>query len=219
MPEHSLSRNEMAILAALQSDARQTNRALAQTVGLAASTTLDRTRDLERREVITGYHADVDLRALGRRLQAFVSVRVSPKSESVVDRIVDHLWAPVKIGLVAMISNVILNLLLIAEFKHVGLAMATSLSAFINAALLFTGLRRDGVFHFAEGWLRFLAQVGGASLLMAAFLYYAVPPMAWWLEAGFIIRLGTMLLICAAGAVIYGAALFGTGLRPRQLVR
>lgn len=92
MAEHSLSRNEMAILAALQSDARQTNRSLAQSVGLAASTALDRTRDLERRGVVTGYHAAVHLRSLGRRLQAFVSVRVSPKSAEVVDRIVDHLW-------------------------------------------------------------------------------------------------------------------------------
>ncbi|MCH1434534.1 MAG: Lrp/AsnC family transcriptional regulator [Acidimicrobiales bacterium] len=93
MTEHSLSRNEREILAALQSDARQTNRSLAQTVGLAASTTLDRTRDLERRGVISGYHADVDLRSLGRRLQAFVSVRVSPKSEAVVDRILERLWS------------------------------------------------------------------------------------------------------------------------------
>ena len=91
--EHSLSRNETEILVALQSDARQTNRALAQTVGLAASTSLERTRDLERRGIITGYHAAVDLRALGRRLQAFVAVRVNPKSEEVVDRIVDHLWS------------------------------------------------------------------------------------------------------------------------------
>ena len=93
MTEHSLSRNETEILAALQSDARQTNRSLAKTVGLAASTTLDRTRDLERRGVISGYHADVDLRSLGRRLQAFVSVRVSPKSEAVVDRILERLWS------------------------------------------------------------------------------------------------------------------------------
>ena len=92
MDQPSLSRNETAILAALQSDARQTNRALAASVGLAASTTLDRTRDLERRGVITGYHADVDLRALGRGLQAFVSVRVSPKNEAVVERIVGRLW-------------------------------------------------------------------------------------------------------------------------------
>ena len=92
MTEHSLSRNETAILAALQSDARQTNRSLAQAAGLAPSTALDRTRDLERRGVITGYHAAVNLRALGRRLQAFVSVRVNPKSEAVVDGIVDRLW-------------------------------------------------------------------------------------------------------------------------------
>ena len=100
MIEQSLSRNETAILAELQSDARQTNRALAQKVGLAASTTLDRTRELERRRVITGYHADVDLRALGRTLQAFVSVRVNPKTEESVDRIVNHLWdLPETIGI------------------------------------------------------------------------------------------------------------------------
>ncbi|MEM9203503.1 MAG: Lrp/AsnC family transcriptional regulator [Actinomycetota bacterium] len=93
MSEHSLSLNETEIVAALQSDARQTNRALAQAVGLAASTTLDRTRELERRGVITGYRAEVSLRAMGRRLQAFVSVRVSPKSEPVVERIMERLWS------------------------------------------------------------------------------------------------------------------------------
>lgn len=100
MIDQPLSRNEAAILAELQSDARQTNRALARKVGLAASTTLDRTRDLERRGVINGYHADVDLRALGRTLQAFVSVRVNPKNEELVDRIVGHLWElPETIGI------------------------------------------------------------------------------------------------------------------------
>ena len=89
----SLSRNEGEIIAELQSDARQTNRALAQTVGLAPSTALDRTRDLERRGVITGYHAAVDLKALGRELQAFVSVRINPKTPDIVDAISDHLWA------------------------------------------------------------------------------------------------------------------------------
>lgn len=98
--QQSLSRSEIEILAELQSDGRQTNRALAQTVGLAASTALDRTRDLERRGIITGYHADVDLKALGRDLQAFVSVRVSPKTEALVEQIVDRLWSlPEVVGL------------------------------------------------------------------------------------------------------------------------
>lgn len=93
MNQQALSRNEAAILVGLQANARQTNRALAQSIGLAPSTTLDRTRDLEQRGVITGYHAEIDLEALGRNLQAFVSVRVSPKTEDIVERIVDHLWA------------------------------------------------------------------------------------------------------------------------------
>jgi len=91
--EHSLSRNDQAVLAGLQANARQTNRALAQSISLAPSTTLDRTRDLEQRGIISGYHADVDLDALGRHLQAFVSVRVNPKTEIIVERLVDHLWA------------------------------------------------------------------------------------------------------------------------------
>ena len=95
-----LSRNEAEIVAELQSDARQTNRALASAVGLAASTALDRTRDLERRGVITGYHAEADLKALGRDLQAFVSVRINPKTPDVVEAITDHLWAlPVVISI------------------------------------------------------------------------------------------------------------------------
>ena len=52
------------VLEELQRDARQTNRAVAATVGLAPSTTLNRVRELEQSGVIRGYHAEVDLAAL-----------------------------------------------------------------------------------------------------------------------------------------------------------
>ena len=102
----SLSRGEAKIIAELQSDARQTNRAIAQSVGLAASTTLDRTRDLERRGVVTGYHADVNLKALGRELQAFVSVRINPKTASVVEAITEHLWGLEEVVGIFVVSGV-----------------------------------------------------------------------------------------------------------------
>jgi len=38
----------------------------------------------------------------------------------------------------------------------VGLALATSLAAFLNAGLLMQGLRADGVFRFQPGWLLLL---------------------------------------------------------------
>ena len=50
---------------------------------------------------------------------------------------------PVKVGIIAMTSNMFLNLILVFPLfymfgmGHVGLALATSLSAFLNAGLLF----------------------------------------------------------------------------------
>ncbi len=88
-----LSRADRRILELLQSDGRTTKRALAGAVGLAPSTTLDRVRELEARGVITGYHAEVKPEALGRSMQAFVAIRIRPKTEQIVDALVARLWA------------------------------------------------------------------------------------------------------------------------------
>ena len=72
------------IVAELQHDARITTRALAVRVGLAASSTAARVRDLERRGVITGFHAAVDLEAIGRPIQAMVFVKLSPTDEQTI---------------------------------------------------------------------------------------------------------------------------------------
>ncbi|MBT4162498.1 MAG: murein biosynthesis integral membrane protein MurJ [Gammaproteobacteria bacterium] len=126
---------------------------------------------------------------------------------------------PVRIGIYAMVTNMVLNLLLIWQLKHVGLALATSISAFLNAGLLYIGLRRSGVLLMEPGWRRFLLQVTFASMVMAACLFYFVPEMTLWLGEDFLIRLAYMLLICVLGALIYAAALIMTGVNLRQLVR
>ncbi|MEM7273622.1 MAG: lipopolysaccharide kinase InaA family protein, partial [Actinomycetota bacterium] len=91
---------DLVLIRELQRDARQTNRALAETAGLAPSTSLGRVRDLEERGVFTGFHGHVDLAALGRPLQALVFVRLRPKSAEIVSRFQDHIWAlPETIGL------------------------------------------------------------------------------------------------------------------------
>jgi DNA-binding Lrp family transcriptional regulator len=65
------------LLRALVDDARIANNALADRVGVAASTCLGRVRALRERGVIRGYHADVDPAALGRPIQAMIAVRLS----------------------------------------------------------------------------------------------------------------------------------------------
>jgi DNA-binding Lrp family transcriptional regulator len=75
---------DTAILRHLQEDARQPNRAIAQKVGIAPSTCLERIRLLRRRGVIRGYHARVALPALNRGVQAMVSAQVRPLNRGVV---------------------------------------------------------------------------------------------------------------------------------------
>jgi DNA-binding Lrp family transcriptional regulator len=85
MPEEQLDRTDRAIVEALQNNARLPNKRLAELVGLAPSTCLERVRSLVARGVITGFHAHVERRALGRSLEAIHAVRIRPHSRSHVD--------------------------------------------------------------------------------------------------------------------------------------
>jgi DNA-binding Lrp family transcriptional regulator len=76
---------DSAIVARLQTDARLTNRELARTVGIAPSTCLERVRALRDRGVITGFHAEVDLGALNRGVQALLHVQIRPLSRTVIE--------------------------------------------------------------------------------------------------------------------------------------
>ena len=126
---------------------------------------------------------------------------------------------PVRYGVVALVANMVLNLMLVWHFKHAGLALATSLSAFINAGLLLFGLVQARVITFNPGWGVFLARVIFANLCMLAVLYLVSPPEMTWFGFGFWHRFGMMLLICATGAVTYGASLLLVGYRPKESVR
>ncbi|MER6943538.1 Lrp/AsnC family transcriptional regulator [Nonomuraea sp. NPDC000554] len=76
---------DLAILAELQKDARLPNKDLAERLGVAPSTALERVRSLRRRGMITGFRATVDTARLGRPLQALFALRVKPHTRQIVD--------------------------------------------------------------------------------------------------------------------------------------
>ena len=67
---------DRAIVNVLVADARISNAALAESVGVAPSTALVRTRSLVERGVIEGYHASVSLTAVGRPVRALIAVKL-----------------------------------------------------------------------------------------------------------------------------------------------
>lgn len=82
-----LDRIDLKILDVLQREGRISMTELAGRVGLSATPCSERVRRLEREGVITGYHARVDPRALGKPLLVFVEIKLSMKSADVFDRV------------------------------------------------------------------------------------------------------------------------------------
>lgn len=145
---------------------------------------------------------------------------------------------PVKIGLVALVVNMALNVLFVASIAawlaggdfsqgvfatlaaqpgaHAGLALASSASAWLNAGLLWRALKRNGL---APGlpW-RTLLQTLLACCAMALGLLWLAPAATVWLEQSLTWRVRWLLGVVLAGAAVYTLAALAAGIRPRQLI-
>lgn len=126
---------------------------------------------------------------------------------------------PVRIGVIAMCANMAVAAVLVWEFKHVGLAAAMALSAWLNAVLLFVGLRRQGVFPLAPGWGRFLLRLVVASAVMTALCWWLSGQTGVWYDGDVWQRVLWLTGIVVAGLAIYAAALLALGMRVRDLRR
>jgi putative peptidoglycan lipid II flippase len=80
---------------------------------------------------------------------------------------------PAKIGIYAMILNTVLNLLLMGPLKHGGLALATSISALFNVALLIYCLRKRLGLMGGRKILRSTLKMFSASVAMGAITYFS----------------------------------------------
>lgn len=128
---------------------------------------------------------------------------------------------PVRIGIIAMAANMVLNILLVfvLDLAHTGLALATSLAAFLNAGLLLAGLIRAGVFSFQPGWTKFVLQMLLANALMSMFLVWFAGDWQDWLDWGTGQRASMMATVCFGGMAVYALGLLVSGVRPSYFRR
>lgn len=126
---------------------------------------------------------------------------------------------PVKIGLIAVAVNTLLNFALIGWLAHAGLALASSLAAILNAGLLFRALLQRKSFWLSPGWFSFLLRLVLALLAMGCVLVYICPITDAWLAMHFSERAVRLAGICLLGALTYVGALMMFGFRPRSMMR
>jgi putative peptidoglycan lipid II flippase len=162
--------------------------------------------------------AALSLRAYAVGLLAFMLIKVlAPGYFSRQDT-----RTPVAIGIKAMLANMVLNVVLVVplhfywQVGHVGLALATSLAAFLNAGLLYRGLRQQGVYAPLPDLVSVLIRLLLAALVMAGGLWLATPEPSQWVEWSWWQRTFNMLALCVVGLVMYLVALLLMGARPRH---
>ena len=180
--------------------------------------------------------AALSLSALSFGLPAFALVKVvAPAFYARQDT-----KTPVRAGIVAMIANMIMNVVFVAILfslwhtpeqsgdgwldaiakvpgLHMGLALASALASYLNLAQLWIGLRRDGIHVGQPGWAAHLVRLGISCAVMVGVIVaclVAWPDWSAWDTATRVLRLG--LVIAAAGGAFI-AVLFATGFRLSEL--
>jgi putative peptidoglycan lipid II flippase len=122
---------------------------------------------------------------------------------------------PVKIGIIAMIANMGFNIIFAIPFGYVGLAIATSLSATLNAMLLYRGLVKAGVYQFDTTILWRIIRMLVSALLMAGTVMLLQRSVNWE-GLVFVQRVFYVIGWLVSAVVVYIISLGILGLRPRH---
>ena len=125
---------------------------------------------------------------------------------------------PMRAGGIGMAANIVLSLILVWPLKHVGLALAVSLAAFVNAGLLYHHLRRANAYRPLPGWAGFAARITAASAVMGALLFFGTGALELWLAMSGWQRAGHLSFWITAGIVVYVVTILLLGIRPAQLL-
>jgi len=133
---------------------------------------------------------------------------------------------PVKIAIAAMVTNMLLNLVFVGlllvngfEGPHAGLALASSVAAYLNAMLLYRGLKKRQVYIPERGWIRLWIAIILGCTTMGALLLFMTHDTDSWLQATAVLRIRNLSLTIAFGVIVYIFVCMVAGLKKHDLVR
>ena len=110
---------------------------------------------------------------------------------------------PVKFGMIAMVSNMGLNIIFAIPFGYVGLAIATAISATLNAGLLWFGLYKGGIYQFQKQSLAVFMRIICSGLVMAGLLWFMTPELSIWADIDLFHAIVYLVGLIAGGGLVY----------------
>ncbi len=151
--------------------------------------------------------------AYGIGLQAFMLAKIL----SAAFYAQKDIKTPVKISIITLISNIMLSLILIRPLAHVGLALSTSISSWINVIILWAILYRRN--HFAinwKNWSKFFIKLFITNIILIITLYFISWPINTWLNWPWWERLLHITIIGFTAIITYILCLFITQAYPKH---
>lgn len=127
---------------------------------------------------------------------------------------------PVRYGVIALSVGIAMSVVLVGGMvlagfpaPHMGLALSTSINAWVNATLLYRRLRRDGVYTPSPGWGAFALRLLLANVVLAVLAWWLAGSLHSWTTLGSLARALRMAQIVGLGAAAYFATLWLSGMR------
>ena len=117
---------------------------------------------------------------------------------------------PVRIAMLAMLANLVMNLgfVFLTSLAFVGLAVSTAISAWLNVGLLYATLHRRGLFTVDRQLARRTVRLALASLAMGGLLLLLNPHVDPYMTGSIPVRASGLAALIGAGMIAYGVAAF-----------
>lgn len=163
----------------------------------------------------------LSLSMLAMGLPAFIAVKVlAPAFYARQDTM-----TPVKAGIASMVSNMVLNGIIVfawtrsgREGAHAGLALSSALAGYINAGLLYYWLRKGNHFVPDGGWRRWFLAVSAGGVTMGFAIWLLLAELPSFGREPATMRAVFLAFLIASGGAIYLAIAALCGVRVRHLL-
>ena len=110
---------------------------------------------------------------------------------------------PVKVTIISLVINMGLSFILIQPLAHTGLALASSLSSWLNIIILWSILKYRKVYFMQSGWGKFIVQLTVSNCIVGVFLWYFSNNIETWILWSWVHRFLHLLFLGGGSLIIY----------------
>ncbi|MEE4288089.1 MAG: lipid II flippase MurJ, partial [Erythrobacter sp.] len=125
---------------------------------------------------------------------------------------------PVVAAFISLGVFIVFSIALLEGYGVIGVAFASVIGAWINVAFLLVVLAMRGHYRVPVALLARIARQALAAGAMGAALFYTTDLLTGWYSAGLLARLGALLALIGAAAIVYFGIAFAVGAIDRQRI-